>query len=44
MEHGPFEDVFPSDNGDIPILCKFIVSLLEGTSFLLGWPILTASC
>ena len=23
MEHGPFEDVFPIENGDIPLLCKF---------------------
>ena len=23
MKHGPFEDVFPIEHGDIPLLCKF---------------------
>ena len=23
MKHGPFEDVFPIERGDIPLLCKF---------------------
>ena len=23
MEHGPFEDDFPIENGDIPLLCLF---------------------
>ena len=23
MEHAPFEDVFPIESGDIPLLCQF---------------------
>jgi len=23
MEHPPFEDVFPIENGDVPLLCLF---------------------
>ena len=30
MEHGPFEDVFPIENGDIP---ASYVSLPEGTHY-----------
>ena len=33
MEHGPFEDVFPIENGDIP---ASYVSLPAGTSHFVG--------
>ena len=33
MENGPFEDVFPIKNGDIPLLC---LSVPEGTGTYLN--------
>ena len=38
MENGTFEDVFPIENGDIPLLCSFTP---EGTLFFFsGGPVL----
>ena len=29
MENGPFEDVFPIENGDFPLLCYFTGAYLD---------------
>ena len=47
MENGPFEGVFPIENGDIPLLCSFTRGhcfLLDMASFTtLGHPVSPAS-
>ena len=37
METGPFGDIFPTEKGDIPLLCH-IMNLPEGKSFFPGYP------